>query len=194
MLKCAEVKKLEAAVLINPYSLCVLGVREHGRTCRSLKGCRRRPRGSLALLSRAWVWGMLVSVHLKVLISTETRETHAQVRPSNTKQHEHFRPLFTDITELYLHFKDFKNCRSSLEVNNRPTVLTADCSWPSSAQGWGWARGLLAAWGAAGSSPAAGWPASGPPPPAQGRRWCPPAPQTAGRGLGMAGEERDVHI
>lgn len=46
----------------------------HKLTCRSLKGCSRRPRGSLALFSRAWVWGMLLSVHLKVLETQATGE------------------------------------------------------------------------------------------------------------------------
>lgn len=43
-------------------------------TCKSLKGCRRSPRGSRALLSKAWVCGRLVSVHLKVLRNTEKGE------------------------------------------------------------------------------------------------------------------------
>lgn len=54
-------------------------------TCRSLKGCRRSPRGSLALLSRAWVCGMLVRVHLKVLVHMRT-EASGEIQVNDEEQ------------------------------------------------------------------------------------------------------------
>lgn len=72
--------------------------------------------------------------------------------------------------------------------------LTADCSWPSSDQGWGWVQGPPRASKVADSSPAVGWPASGPPPPALGPRSARPELRKAERGWGKAAEKEMCFI
>lgn len=71
-----EMSPTWVCVWIFQCMLIFVGFLAPNLTCKSLKGWSRRPRGSLALLSNAWVWGMLVRVHLNVLISKETKHIH----------------------------------------------------------------------------------------------------------------------
>ena len=74
--KCMGDEPKMVCVWIFQCMLIFVGLLAPNFTCKSLKGWSRRPRGSLALLSSAWVWGMLVRVHLNVLISRETKHIH----------------------------------------------------------------------------------------------------------------------
>lgn len=77
-------KHIQPENLVFSLSFSDINVLDQSLTDRSLKGWSSRPSGILALLSRDWVWGMLVSVQRKTLETNKHRclqvlELHSEI-------------------------------------------------------------------------------------------------------------------